>query len=514
MEKPKIEILDEEGYNTDPSCLTLILREEDHTIGNSLKHILCRMKDVEFAGYNVPHPLEDKILLRIQTKKGVIAGSVLLEALTHLETIFASIREKFEANYEEFTKAIMDSSFRSHATGQLMSIHVGQCGNQIGQSFWKTLCDEHAIDGRGRMTCEESIHDNKDVFFYQADDDHYVPRAFWLTWNQDRLFNPDNVYMSTHGGGAGNNWASGYGQGGEVYEQIMDIIERESENSDQMDGFLFTHSVSGGTGSGMGSLILEKIRDRFPKKVIQTYSVFANHEDTSDVIVHPYNSVLSMERLIDFPDHVVVIDNAALTGLALGYSHHVDIDSDVPLRFSCPKDRLCSVSLSPVQPLHFIQAGFSPVVDPNESFTRKTSVVDVVRNLLKPTSMMVSTASMTRPTHCMLSAFLFLQGQITSTDVNTVCLSGHHSINAIRRAPWDFTNPLRILHTPSSPYIKPQYKVSGLMLNNNTSIAPLFERILQQFARLRSKNAFIDRFQKEEGFSVDMMTVLLSESMN
>ncbi|PIO63732.1 RNA polymerase Rpb3/Rpb11 dimerization domain protein [Teladorsagia circumcincta] len=105
MEKPKIEILDEEGYNTDPSCLTLILREEDHTIGNSLKHILCRMKDVEFAGYNVPHPLEDKILLRIQTRKGVIAGSVLLEALTHLETIFASIREKFEANYEEFTKA-------------------------------------------------------------------------------------------------------------------------------------------------------------------------------------------------------------------------------------------------------------------------------------------------------------------------------------------------------------------------------------------------------------------------
>uniref|UniRef100_A0A183G6F4 Tubulin_C domain-containing protein n=1 Tax=Heligmosomoides polygyrus TaxID=6339 RepID=A0A183G6F4_HELPZ len=150
-------------------------------------------------------------------------------------------------------------------------------------------------------------------------------------------------------------------------------------------------------------------------------------------------------------------------------------------------------------------SGFSPVVDPNESFTRKTSVVDVVRNLLKPSSMMVSTASMTRPSHCMLSAFLFLQGQITSNDVNNVCLSGHHSINAIRRAPWDFTNPLRILHTPSSPYIKPQYKVSGLMLNNSTSIAPLFERILQQFARLRSKNAFIDRFQKEEGFSVDMM---------
>ena len=26
------------------------------------------------------------------------------------------------------------------------------------------------------------------------------------------LYNPENVYMSKHGGGAGNNWAAGYGQ--------------------------------------------------------------------------------------------------------------------------------------------------------------------------------------------------------------------------------------------------------------------------------------------------------------
>ncbi|KAE9420005.1 hypothetical protein Angca_005688, partial [Angiostrongylus cantonensis] len=80
--------LDSEGYSKDSTCLTLILREEDHTIGNSLKHILCRMPGVEFCGYNVPHPLEDKILLRLQTKDGVVAGTVLLEALTHLETVF------------------------------------------------------------------------------------------------------------------------------------------------------------------------------------------------------------------------------------------------------------------------------------------------------------------------------------------------------------------------------------------------------------------------------------------
>uniref|UniRef100_F1L850 DNA-directed RNA polymerases I and III subunit RPAC2 n=1 Tax=Ascaris suum TaxID=6253 RepID=F1L850_ASCSU len=57
----KVEILNPEALQKDPTNLTVILHEEDHTIGNSLKHILCKMAEVEFCGYNVPHPLEDKI---------------------------------------------------------------------------------------------------------------------------------------------------------------------------------------------------------------------------------------------------------------------------------------------------------------------------------------------------------------------------------------------------------------------------------------------------------------------
>jgi tubulin gamma len=38
-------------------------------------------------------------------------------------------------------------------------------------------------------------------------------------------------------------------------------------------GFQLIHSIAGGTGSGLGSYILEKLNDRFPKKIIQTYSV-------------------------------------------------------------------------------------------------------------------------------------------------------------------------------------------------------------------------------------------------
>ena len=54
----------------------------------------------------------------------------------------------------------------------------------------------------------------------------------------------------------------------------MEIIDREADASDSLEGFVLTHSIAGGTGSGLGSFMLEKLNDHFPKKLIQTYSVF------------------------------------------------------------------------------------------------------------------------------------------------------------------------------------------------------------------------------------------------
>ena len=33
-----------------------------------------------------------------------------------------------------------------------------------------------------------------------------------MTSTYANLYNPENIYMSKHGGGAGNNWAAGFGQ--------------------------------------------------------------------------------------------------------------------------------------------------------------------------------------------------------------------------------------------------------------------------------------------------------------
>jgi tubulin gamma len=92
--------------------------------------------------------------------------------------------------------------------------------------------------------------------------------------------------------------------GEQVHEDILEMIDREADGSDSLEGFMMLHSIAGGTGSGLGSYMLERLNDRFPKKLIQTYSVFPNTQQ-GDIVVQPYNSLLSMRRLTQNADSVV-----------------------------------------------------------------------------------------------------------------------------------------------------------------------------------------------------------------
>ena len=78
-----------------------------------------------------------------------------------------------------------------------------------------------------------------------------------------------------------------------------------------LQGFMLMHSIAGGTGSGLGSFLLERLNDKFPKKLVQTYSVFPNAQE-GDVVVQPYNALLTLKRLANHADSVVVLDNGAL----------------------------------------------------------------------------------------------------------------------------------------------------------------------------------------------------------
>jgi tubulin beta len=108
------------------------------------------------------------------------------------------------------------------------------------------------------------------------------------------LFRPDNFVFGQSG--AGNNWAKGrefvsfwlckentcltrvfltldYTEGAELVDSVLDVVRKEAEATDCLQGFQITHSLGGGTGAGMGTLLISKIREEFPDRMMCTFSV-------------------------------------------------------------------------------------------------------------------------------------------------------------------------------------------------------------------------------------------------
>ncbi|KAF3049267.1 gamma-tubulin [Didymella keratinophila] len=420
-------------------------------------------------------------------------------------------------------------SFTTHNTmpREIITLQAGQCGNSVGQQFWQQLCQEHGINQDGNLEdFATEGGDRKDVFFYQSDDTRYIPRAILLDLEPrvlnsiqssayKNIYNPENFYIHKSGTGAGNNWGMGYSMGETVHEEILDMIDREADGSDSLEGFMMLHSIAGGTGSGLGSYMLERLNDRFPKKLIQTYSVFPNTQD-GDIVVQPYNSLLSMRRLTQNADSVVVLDNGALSKIAADRLHVLNPSfeqtnqlvstvmsaSTTTLRYPgyMHNDLVGIVaSLIPTPRCHFLMTAYTPFSGENveqAKTVRKTTVLDVMRRLLQPKNRMVST----NPTKksCYMSILNIIQGEADPSDV-------HKSLMRIRERrlatfiPWGPAS-IQVALTKKSPYVQSSHRVSGLMLANHTGIATLFKRIVAQYNTLRKRNAFLESYKRETPF--------------
>jgi tubulin gamma len=398
------------------------------------------------------------------------------------------------------------------AMGEVITIQVGQCGNQIGTEFWDKVCLEHGIarDGRG---VEKS--DRKDVFFYQSDDGRYVPRALLVDLEprvvtsvmaeRGELFARENVFLSNEGGGAGNNWAHGYGQGEECKEAIMDMLQREAEGSEFLGGFILFHSIAGGTGSGLGSFLLEEIRSEFGlKKKIEAVSIFPNNEETSDVVVQPYNSVLALKRLKEHCDGVIAMDNGALGRVAADalrisnptFSHTNKLASIVAsaststIRF--PGSRFSDFSTllamaSPIGGCHFLVPSYSPFLESGFRAVRKATCLDVQRRLLLPKSRLVTYEE--SETNCLLAGISIMEGA-SSGEIERSLLRLNQR-GALRFAPWTTASIQVALGNGEGT------KVSGLLLSNTTGFARTLKKTTKQFDTLKKKNAFVEMYRRE-----------------
>ncbi|KAJ1552966.1 RNA polymerase subunit AC19, partial [Cladochytrium tenue] len=101
------------GEIDDPYSATFVIRDEDHTLGNSLRYILMKNPQVSFCGYSLPHPSEFKIHIRIQTNGEITAADALDLALDQLVEVCEHVKATFldklnESNYTVEADADLD----------------------------------------------------------------------------------------------------------------------------------------------------------------------------------------------------------------------------------------------------------------------------------------------------------------------------------------------------------------------------------------------------------------------
>lgn len=76
----------------------------------------------------------------------------------------------------------------------------------------------------------------------------------------------DRRQLLTDVSGSGNNWAVGYHEYGKQYtNSITELLRKEAEACDNLGSFMVFNSLGGGTGSGLGSRVVELLEDQYPK---------------------------------------------------------------------------------------------------------------------------------------------------------------------------------------------------------------------------------------------------------
>jgi len=147
------------------------------------------------------------------------------------------------------------------------------------------------------------------------------------------LFKPAQLLAGTSG--SGNNWARGarhYGAracaraasparltllpaaGPHYREALMEQVRCAVEACDSPQAFLLLHSLGGGTGSGVGSFLLQELQDAYPAlwRVAAPLLPASLGDAADDVVTSPYNTVMALRALAEHTDIVLPFCNAAL----------------------------------------------------------------------------------------------------------------------------------------------------------------------------------------------------------
>ena len=409
-------------------------------------------------------------------------------------------------------------------------ISVGQAGIQIGACFWKAVCQEHGIDFTTGQAINGEPKGCVNAFFSNLGEQtgvSYVPRAIMVDLEPSvlqevkatsgSLFNPANIIHRTEG--AGGNFAVGYvGEGRELLDEVLERLASEVSKSDNVGGILFIHALGGGTGSGLGCLLIESIKQKYPEIPIFSAAVLPSPQ-VSSVVTEPYNTVFSLDILKRSADACIVFDNEALLRLAHEKWHIEEPSLDdlnalitevltgitASMRFTGfltveVSMREMITNLVPLPGLHFLTPSFAPLTPPEQSKFEEIGAESMILALFDDDSFFAAC----KPSEGRYMAAAVLHRGIMDDKANAdaALAAMRDKIPLTSWIPTAFK--IGYVETPGNSHRK-----STTMLANNTEIARVLERICNNFDKLYQRKAFLNWYLKE-GMTEELITAIRS----
>ena len=192
-------------------------------------------------------------------------------------------------------------------------IQIGQCGNQIGLNIFNNLIEEmkNSSEYLSQLICDSYFTISKTNKF-QANsllidmESKVIDKCLKISEKNGWNYIQDNVIHKQSG--SGNNWANGFFyHGPSVEKAFVETLSKFSEKFDSLDSCIIINSLAGGTGSGLGSYLAVLMKDYFPEINLLNIAIWPN--DSGEVVVNSYNTILSISENYKVSDLMTVINN-------------------------------------------------------------------------------------------------------------------------------------------------------------------------------------------------------------
>lgn len=412
---------------------------------------------------------------------------------------------------------------------EVLTINIGQAGCQVANQVWEQYVAEHHIERDGWRSDKLEDDDNTfKCFFEEANVNHeggrnarFVPRSLFIdlepsvvdavrTGTLKDLFHPEYFIQSAED--AANNFARGhYTIGREKIDEVSDKIRQAAGNCEGLQGFVINHAIGGGTGSGLGMLVLERLGVDFKKKTRAGFEIFPSPVQ-SNCIVEPYNALLATHWLLDHTELSLVMDNEALYGICqkeLGivrptYSNvnrliaRAQSAMTANLRFEGELNAtLASIqtNLTPFPRLHFITASHTPNIPKSRVDHETLDIQELTTYSLDPEAFFVRYRNFDVTEDKFMAVVMQYRGDVTAKMANRAVnyVKRNGKLTLVDWVPTGFKIGLSV----RQPEVVPEDVLatvprSAVMMGNCTAISRVFsERLVTKFDLLYSQRAFV-----------------------